>query len=661
MRYAAFISYNHRDRVHAAWLHRSIETYAIPRALQGRDTPLGPLGKKLPPVFQDREELAASADLASSVRQALESSASLIVICSPDGARSRWVNEEIRSFIALGRRAQIQCLIVGGQPNASGTPGADPELECLPPALFEHGGAEPLAADIRPGQDSRPAARLKLIAGVLDVRYDELRQREQARRNRRLVWLASASFAGFVVAAVLATVALISRAEAIAQREVARKKTVTAERTVDFIRSIFEVADPSESRGQTITAREILDLGSARIDRELAREPSIRADLGTTLGETYTGLGLLRHGEASIRRMLTDPGVDLGTRTRQYVALGAVLEAKADDAGALNAYKRALALARNPAAGRADLVPRSLVGMGVAESMLGEAAVGERHIRAALALDRARGAEAALDTARGLEALGYNRLNAGELPAARTSFEQALALRLKRQGALQPATIQLMNQVGSVAYLQGDSGTAERYFARVLPLREAVLGRQHPEIATSLNNYARLLIERADYATAAPLLRRAVAIQLAERGDRGADLAFLYANLGIALEGVRRSEEAQSYLAQGLAVATAKHHRNEAPTLGELATLACARGEVPVGLQLLARARPIMAKAYPMDAWRSAWLDAVEASCLEFSGHNQQAQIMRTRATPAILAKWSPKSHFGAILNVRKSQQAIGN
>jgi len=107
VKYAAFISYNHRDRKTAAWLHRALETYRVPKPLWGRPTALGVLGKRLPPVFQDREELAVSTDLAASVRAALEASASLIVICSPDGARSRWVNEEIRAFSALGRRERI--------------------------------------------------------------------------------------------------------------------------------------------------------------------------------------------------------------------------------------------------------------------------------------------------------------------------------------------------------------------------------------------------------------------------------------------------------------------------------------------------------------------------------------------------------------------------
>ena len=63
LKYSAFISYNHRDRNWAVWLHRALERYSIPPRLRGRDTPFGPLGKRLPPVFRDRDELASGADL----------------------------------------------------------------------------------------------------------------------------------------------------------------------------------------------------------------------------------------------------------------------------------------------------------------------------------------------------------------------------------------------------------------------------------------------------------------------------------------------------------------------------------------------------------------------------------------------------------------------
>ena len=86
MRYSAFISYNHRDRRWATWLHRALELYRIPKRLRGRPAPFGVTGDRLPPVFRDRDELATSSDLGESVRSALAESATLVVICSPHSA-----------------------------------------------------------------------------------------------------------------------------------------------------------------------------------------------------------------------------------------------------------------------------------------------------------------------------------------------------------------------------------------------------------------------------------------------------------------------------------------------------------------------------------------------------------------------------------------------
>src|SRR5690348_15903042 len=99
MRYSAFIRYNHRDKAWARWLHQSLEKYVVPKHLRDREGPFGPIAARLPPVFRDREELASSSDLAAAVKAALGESATLIIICSPNSAQSKWVNEEVKTFI----------------------------------------------------------------------------------------------------------------------------------------------------------------------------------------------------------------------------------------------------------------------------------------------------------------------------------------------------------------------------------------------------------------------------------------------------------------------------------------------------------------------------------------------------------------------------------
>ena len=158
-------------------------------------------------MFRDRDELAASADLSAAVRKGLAQSANLIVICSPAAVQSRYVNQEIIEFKRLGRADRILPLIVDGEPHA-----ATPGRKCFPPALrfqvdaygllTDQPATEPIAADLRPKADGEDNAKLKLIAGLLDVGFEDLRQRElKAARRRICFWRATAA-TGFLLAAL---------------------------------------------------------------------------------------------------------------------------------------------------------------------------------------------------------------------------------------------------------------------------------------------------------------------------------------------------------------------------------------------------------------------------------------------------------------------------
>ena len=116
-----------------------------------------------------------------------------MIVCSPAAAASRWVNEEIKAFKTSGREGRVLALIVDGEPNASAHPRAK-SGNAFPNhslSVYTRGSlqtpAEPIAADVRPGQDSKATVRLRLIAGLIGVSFDELRQRERRRRAWRLV------------------------------------------------------------------------------------------------------------------------------------------------------------------------------------------------------------------------------------------------------------------------------------------------------------------------------------------------------------------------------------------------------------------------------------------------------------------------------------------
>jgi eukaryotic-like serine/threonine-protein kinase len=243
-RYRVFLSYSHADTTWARWLMRRLESFRVPERFHGRAAPIGELGARIAPVFRDRDELPTADDLGDAVRDALARSATLVVICSRSAARSRWVNEEILAFKRLGRSDRVFALIVDGEPCAK-----DEAQECFPPALrftvATAGGlsAEPvelIAADARTHADGKETAFIRLVAGLIGVGFDELRQRELQRRRRRTTWIAMSSAVGVAILLGMSALAWVARNDA--QRRQEKSEALMA-RMLDDLKTRLEKAD----------------------------------------------------------------------------------------------------------------------------------------------------------------------------------------------------------------------------------------------------------------------------------------------------------------------------------------------------------------------------------------------------------------------------------
>lgn len=265
-RYWAFISYAHTDERHAKWLHKAIETWRVPRRFVGRPHLDEFIPRRLFPLFRDRDELASSAELGAVINEALRVSRYLIVICSPQAARSRWVNEEVRYFKSLGREQRVLALIVDGEPGSAAA-------ECFCPALKWRVGfdgklleqpMEPIAADAREGRDGQNVARIKLLAGMLGVGFDELRQREK----QRLFWLRvrDTAIAGMLVATVLGTWAAFEAYRARQAREL-------------YIEQVYELGRQELLAGRDMRAATYLS-EAYRLGRDT---PALRFMLGRAM------------------------------------------------------------------------------------------------------------------------------------------------------------------------------------------------------------------------------------------------------------------------------------------------------------------------------------------------------------------------------------------
>lgn len=263
-RYKAFISYSHKQESWARWLQHALERYRVPSRLVGSEGAFGRVPARLRPVFRDREDLPSSADLGVQIKEELDHSEALIVICSPDAAASPWVNEEIRQFEQMGRGKRIHCLIVEGDPLA-----ADDRDNCFPQALTQSADGshhEPLAADVRRYGDGKRLAFLKIVAGLLGVRLDELRRRE-AHRRFRVVALSLA--AGLMLAL---TFGWLTHSQ-MTTRAVAEAQRVNTEELLRFMLGDLERLEPIQgleeiSPDDADQARYKAELGFDSMDNE---------------------------------------------------------------------------------------------------------------------------------------------------------------------------------------------------------------------------------------------------------------------------------------------------------------------------------------------------------------------------------------------------------
>ena len=171
--YDAFISYSHRDMQWAKRLQHRLETFPIPKDMTDAAS-----GRRKLRVFRDQTDLTGS-ELEIALRKELDASKFLIVICSPDSAASPWVNEEVEYFRSSGKGDRIIPFIVEGEPESD-----NPELECYSPALLS-GDSHMLGANIR--EIGWNKAFLKLMAILLDVRFNRLVDREKQRRRQRIM------------------------------------------------------------------------------------------------------------------------------------------------------------------------------------------------------------------------------------------------------------------------------------------------------------------------------------------------------------------------------------------------------------------------------------------------------------------------------------------
>ena len=184
-KYFAFISYNSKDTDWGKKLQKKLEHYKLPSALCSEH---GWKRKPIRPVFFAPTDIQPGG-LSNELQERLKAAQHLIVICSPNSAKSEWVGREIEFFYNLGRANNIHFFIVEGTPHSG-----NPETECFNPVIDKLGLPEILGANIhekiyRWPWLNKERAYVQLISKLLGVEFDTIWQRHKRQLIRKsLAW-----------------------------------------------------------------------------------------------------------------------------------------------------------------------------------------------------------------------------------------------------------------------------------------------------------------------------------------------------------------------------------------------------------------------------------------------------------------------------------------
>ncbi len=344
-----------------------------------------------------------------------------------------------------------------------------------------------------------------------------------------------------------------------AEAERANRGEQTAEQVSDFMVGLFEVSDPSESLGNTITAREILDQGAERIETELADQPVVQARLMHTMGKVYMGLGLFEQAAFLLEQAVAARERELGDG---HLDLAASLDAVGEVYRRQERYEKAELLVRRGLAIR-------------------EKALGPEHP----------------DVAASLHNLGTTLRGRSQYAEAGDLLVRAVAINEKALGPDHPSVALNLNNLAIVYRATGRAAEVEPLYLRALAINEKTLGPEHPNVAINLNNLAIVYRDMGRDAEAVPLYLRALAINEKALGPDHPSVALNLNNLAIVYRATGRAAEVEPLYLRALAInekAFGPDHPDVARNLNNLGILYRSMGRY-------AEAEPLFVRALAID------------------------------------------------------------
>jgi len=449
--------------------------------------------------------------------------------------------------------------------------------------------ASALAEDVRRHLDDEPVS-----AGPPSKRY---RLHKFVRRHRTGVAAGAVAMVAILLGIAGTTTGMI---RAVNAERRARVEAETARQVSGFLVGLFEVADPDQARGNTITAREILDAGSERIGRELEGQPLTQARLLGTMGTVYRKLGLYEEAQPKLQRALelrrgaagvtdADMAASLAELANLYLDLARYDDAEsalrealplmvsADQAGRLQLaesltdlgsvyrrqsrydeadplYRQALEIRLGALGPRSPEVAASYNSLAILGWNRGRFDEAEQLYLEALAIWEAAYGSDHSDVAKGLNNLALLYHHQKRYAEAQAMYTRAVGIYERILGPEHPRSATAINNLALVVHEQGDPARAEPLYERALAIREKVLGSEHPDVAQTLNNLGNLRRDQKRWVEARADYDRALAIRTAALGANHPDVGWTLRDLGRLLREEGRPREADEFFQRALTI-----------------------------------------------------------------------------------------------------------
>jgi len=378
------------------------------------------------------------------------------------------------------------------------------------------------------------------------------------RRLKRLLISSAISILAILLIIMSFLAARIKMEAERANKEASRanREAEASSRVSNFLVALFKIPDPGESKGNTITARELLDKGSEKIIKELKDEPLIRAHLMMVMGKTYYNLGLYDKAKPLLEQSAKIRKEKLGENHLDYAEslanLADLLATTGDLAEAEKLYLQSINIRQKNSNPHDPELGVLYSNLGWVYYWKGDYEKAEPLCKQAVKLieNSPKRDEGSLANAINTLALIYNAKK--EYDKAEPLFIKALQLHKNSYGSDHPDTATIMNNLAVLYRTKKEYNKAEQLLIQALEIREKSLGNNHILVANSLNNLAKLYLSQNLFDKAEPLFKRALEIyNTNETTDPSIKGIILY-NLAALYASQKKFQQAEDMYKQAL-------------------------------------------------------------------------------------------------------------